>query len=148
MSPAWDVMVATCPSRTSLARIANKWTAMVVIALSDSPKRFGELRSAVAGISGKVLAEILRDLERDGVVSRTAFDQMPPRVDYALTPLGRTLREPLTALARWAETHFDEVLAARDAYDDRQERLLESRRGDGGPGAAAPLPMAGPGTVE
>ncbi|WP_405374320.1 MULTISPECIES: winged helix-turn-helix transcriptional regulator [unclassified Microbacterium] len=126
--PVWNVMLATCPSRTSLARIANKWTAMIVIALSDGPLRFGEVRTAVGGISGKVLADTLRELERDGIVSRTAFDQMPPRVDYALTPLGETLREPLTALGQWAESHIEEVEVARAAYDE------------GSPGAAsAPL---------
>lgn len=118
--PVWNVMLATCPSRTSLARIANKWTAMIVIALSHHPLRFGELREAVGGISGKVLADTLRDLERDGIVTRTAFDEMPPRVDYALTPLGETLREPLTALGRWAEAHIEEVETARDRYDDRK----------------------------
>ena len=91
--PPWNVMVATCPSRTSLARIANKWTAMTVIALSAGRLRFGKLRSAVDGISGKVLAETLRDLERDGIVSRTVYDQMPPRVEYELTDLGHTLGE-------------------------------------------------------
>ncbi|NQD87544.1 helix-turn-helix transcriptional regulator [Paenarthrobacter sp. CM16] len=112
-------MVSTCPSRTSLAKIANKWTAMIVIALSGGPLRFGELREAVDGISGKVLADTLRDLERDGIVSRTAYDQMPPRVEYELTPLGGTLREPLTALGRWAEQHIEDVMSARDAYDER-----------------------------
>ncbi|WP_424935214.1 MULTISPECIES: winged helix-turn-helix transcriptional regulator [Bacteria] len=115
--PAWDVMMASCPSRTSLARIANKWTAMIVIALSDGPLRFGGVRQAVDGISAKVLADTLRDLERDGILTRTPYEQMPPRVDYALTPLGRTLREPLAALARWAETHIEEVEEARAAYD-------------------------------
>ncbi|WP_172323208.1 helix-turn-helix domain-containing protein [Paenarthrobacter sp. CM16] len=117
--PVWNVMVSTCPSRTSLAKIANKWTAMIVIALSGGPLRFGELREAVDGISGKVLADTLRDLERDGIVSRTAYDQMPPRVEYELTPLGGTLREPLTALGRWAEQHIEDVMSARDAYDER-----------------------------
>ena len=117
--PAWNVMVATCPSRTSLARIANKWTAMIVIALSGGPLRFGELRQAVDGISGKVLADTLRDLERDGIVNRTAYDQMPPRVEYELTALGRTLREPLNALGQWAEKHNEDVRAARDSYDTR-----------------------------
>jgi DNA-binding HxlR family transcriptional regulator len=119
VQPTWNVMVATCPSRTSLARIANKWTAMIVIALSHGPLRFGEVRQAVDGISGKVLADTLRDLERDGIVSRTPYDQMPPRVDYELTDLGRTLREPLTALGRWAEAHIEDVERARDAYDGR-----------------------------
>jgi DNA-binding HxlR family transcriptional regulator len=92
---------------------------MIVIALSDGPLRFGTIRQAVDGISGKVLAETLRDLERDGVVTRTAYDEMPLRVEYELTALGRTLREPLTALGLWAEQHIEEVLDARDAYDQR-----------------------------
>ena len=117
--PAWNGMVATCPSRTSLAKIANKWTAMIVIALSGGPLRFGELRQAVDGISGKVLADTLRDLERDGIVDRTAYDEMPPRVEYELTALGQTLREPLTALGRWAEEYIEDVMSARESYDRR-----------------------------
>lgn len=117
--PVWNVMLASCPSRTSLARVANKWTAMIVIALSNGPARFGAIRDRVGGISGKVLADTLRDLERDGLLTRTAYDEMPPRVEYELTPLGLTLREPLTALGRWAERHIEEVLVARDAYDQR-----------------------------
>ncbi len=113
----WNVMLATCPSRTSLARIANKWTAMIVVTLSGGPRRFGEVREAIGGISGKVLADTLRALERDGIVTRTAYDQMPPRVEYELTPLGHTLHDPLAALRRWAETHIAEVETARDAYD-------------------------------
>lgn len=119
--PVWNVMLASCPSRTSLARIANKWTAMIVISLSDGPARFGHIRQAVAGISGKVLASTLRDLERDGIVTRTAYDEMPPHVEYELTALGQTLREPLTALGLWAQQHIEEVLDARDAFDDRAD---------------------------
>ena len=121
--PAWNVMLATCPSRTSLAKIANKWTAMIVIALSNGPQRFGAIRDNVGGISGKVLSETLRDLERDGILTRTSYDQMPPRVEYELTPLGMTLREPLGALGLWAERHVEEVLNARDAYDRRHPRV-------------------------
>lgn len=120
--PEWNVMVATCPSRTSLARIANKWTAMIVIALSGGPLRFGQVRQAVDGISGKVLADTLRDLERDGLLTRTAHDEMPPRVEYELTPLGRSLRDPLTALARWAEAHIEKVEQARADYDRAHEQ--------------------------
>ncbi|TFC57492.1 helix-turn-helix domain-containing protein [Cryobacterium sp. TMB1-7] len=118
-APVWNVMLATCPSRTSVAKIANKWTAMIVITLSDGPARFGAIRESVGGISGKVLSGTLRDLERDGVLTRTAYDEMPPRVEYELTSLGRTLREPLTALGIWAEQHIEAVLDARDAYDQR-----------------------------
>lgn len=122
--PDWDVMVATCPSRTSLAKIANKWTAMIVIALEDGPLRYKAILRAVDGISGKVLAETLRDLQRDGIVTRTAYDVMPPRVDYELTVLGQTLHEPLSALGRWAEEHVQEVMKARESYDDRLDSGL------------------------
>jgi DNA-binding HxlR family transcriptional regulator len=115
--PDWNVLVSTCPSRTSLARIANKWTAMVVIALADRRLRFGELRTVVDGISGKVLTDTLRDLERDGLVERRAYAEVPPRVEYELTALGRTLHEPLLALSRWAEEYIAVVLVARETYD-------------------------------
>lgn len=124
--PEWNVMVATCPSRTSLARIANKWTAMIVMALDPGRLRFGEIREAVGGISGKVLSETLRQLERDGVVSRTAYDQMPPRVEYELTPLGRSLHQPMAALAAWAQDHIEEVEKARKEFDERADALLVS----------------------
>lgn len=92
---------------------------MIVITLSGGPLRFTQLRQRVDGISGKVLTETLRDLERDGIVLRTAHAEIPPRVEYELTPLGQTLREPLTALARWAEAHIEDVERARAAHDDR-----------------------------
>lgn len=117
--PEFNVMTATCPSRTSLARIANKWTAMIVIALSDGRLRFRDLRATVDGISAKVLTDTLRDLERDGLVTRHVHAEVPPRVEYELTALGRTLHMPLEALGRWAEEHIEEVLAAREEYDAR-----------------------------
>ena len=122
-NPPWNIMLASCPSRTSLARIANKWTAMIVIALAGGPLRFGALRAAVDGISGKVLADTLKDLERDGIVRRHAYNEMPPRVEYELTELGRTLSEPLGALGRWAQAHFDEVQQARQQFDSRANEL-------------------------
>ncbi|WP_210579703.1 helix-turn-helix domain-containing protein [Streptomyces sp. GESEQ-4] len=118
--PDFDLMTATCPSRTSLARIANKWTAMVVIALSGGRMRFRDLRTTVDGISAKVLTDTLRDLERDGIVTRHVYAEVPPRVEYELTALGRTLHTPLEALGRWAEQYIEEVLAARDEYDTRR----------------------------
>ncbi|MGW0828101.1 winged helix-turn-helix transcriptional regulator [Streptomyces sp. NPDC002845] len=118
--PDFNVMTATCPSRTSLARIANKWTAMVVIALSSGRMRFRDLRTTVDGISAKVLTDTLRDLERDGLVTRHVYAEVPPRVEYELTSLGRTLHMPLEALGRWAEEHIEEVLAAREEYDTRR----------------------------
>jgi DNA-binding HxlR family transcriptional regulator len=115
--PDWNVLTQTCPSRTSLARIANKWTAMIVIVLGRGRTRFRDLRTAVEGISGKVLTETLRDLERDGLVTRHVFAEVPPRVEYELTELGRTLHGPLAAIGQWAEAHTAEVLQARERYD-------------------------------
>ena len=115
--PDWNVLTKTCPSRTSLARIANKWTAMIVIVLGRGRTRFRDLRAAVEGISGKVLTETLRDLERDGLITRHVFAEVPPRVEYELSELGRTLHGPLSALGEWAEAHIAEVLDARETYD-------------------------------
>jgi DNA-binding HxlR family transcriptional regulator len=118
--PEFNVLTATCPSRTSLARIANKWTAMVVSALGDGRLRFSDLRTKVDGISGKVLTDTLRELERDGLVSRHVFAEVPPRVEYELTALGQTLHAPLRALGDWAEQHIEEVLTARETFDKRR----------------------------
>lgn len=120
--PDWNVFVRTCPSRTSLAEIANKWTAMIVIVLEPAPLRFTEIRTAVDGISGKVLSETLRRLERDGLVERRSYDRMPPHVEYELTALGHSLQAPLDALRVWAEDHIEKVLDAREEYDDRVAR--------------------------
>ncbi|GGM71595.1 putative transcriptional regulator [Lentzea pudingi] len=117
--PDWSVLMASCPSRTSLARIANKWTAMAVSVLGNGRARFGDLKTQLDGISGKVLTETLRDLERDGLITRHVYAEVPPRVEYELTELGLTLHEPLLALCRWAEKHIAEVLINREAYDAR-----------------------------
>src|SRR5690242_836227 len=108
--PDWSVLAATCPSRTSLARIDNKWTARVVTVLGNGRMRFGDLKKEIDGISGKVLTETLRDLERDGLVARHVYAEVPPRVEYELTELGFTLHEPLLVLCRWAEQHIARVL--------------------------------------
>ena len=83
----------------------------------DGPRRFGELKRGV-GITAKVLTQTLRGLERDGLVDRTVYSEVPPRVEYALTPLGESLRGPLEAVREWADEHVHEVLAARDRYDE------------------------------
>jgi DNA-binding HxlR family transcriptional regulator len=133
--PPFNVLLATCPSRTSLARIANKWSAMIVMVLAGGTRRFGDLRTAVDGISGKVLTETLRDLERDGLVQRRVYAEVPPRVEYELTALGHTLHAPLLALGTWAEQHITEVLAAQERYDalpDRRPATRTSPPGTGG----------------
>lgn len=110
----YDVMNPACPSRTVLRHLTDRWTPLVVGALQEGPVRFGELREAIGGVTAKVLTETLRSMERDGLVSRVAYEVMPPRVDYALTDLGRSLIEPLQVLRTWAQEHAADVLAARE----------------------------------
>jgi DNA-binding HxlR family transcriptional regulator len=112
-----DVMCEVCPSRRVLALIADKWTMLILPALQDGPRRNSELMRAVGGVSQKMLTQTLRDLERNGLIERHDYGEIPPRVDYRLTGLGRSLTEPIWALGRWAERHFNEVEAARVAFD-------------------------------
>src|SRR5579875_2802327 len=100
-----------------LSRVGDKWTVLVVSALGDGPKRFNELRKALGSISQRMLTLTLRALERDGLVTRTVFPTIPPRVDYALTRLGRSLLEPVSALESWALKHRAAIAEARARYD-------------------------------
>ncbi|MBZ0303346.1 MAG: helix-turn-helix transcriptional regulator [Anaerolineae bacterium] len=111
-----------CPTRQALDRIADKWTTLVIGLLEDGPLRFSELQRGIGGISQKMLTQTLRTLERDGLVSRTVYPEVPPRVEYELTELGRTLCEPIAAIRRWAEEHIEAVTAAQIAYDQRETR--------------------------
>ncbi|MBO0690634.1 MAG: helix-turn-helix transcriptional regulator [Candidatus Dormibacteraeota bacterium] len=116
---AYDAFMADCPTRQLLESLSDKWLGLLVHALADGPKRHGQLAHKVAGVSQKMLTQTLRTLERDGLVTRTVTASVPVRVDYALTPLGRDLLPVMVAVKRWAETHMDEVNAARRAYDLR-----------------------------
>ena len=100
-----------------LNRIGDKWSVMIVGYLNRRTMRFNELRHAIGGISQRMLTLTLRNLERDGLVTRTVFPEIPPRVEYQLTDLGRTLTEPLEALWQWAGEHQHEVGNARASYD-------------------------------
>jgi DNA-binding HxlR family transcriptional regulator len=102
-----------------LARIGDKWSMLVVMLLSDGPRRFNELRRRIGGISQRMLTMTLRGLERDGLVKRTVYPTTPPRVDYELTALGHSLREPVAALGEWAFSHLDAIQAARSVFDTR-----------------------------
>jgi DNA-binding HxlR family transcriptional regulator len=112
-----DVYDKNCPTRQALDRIADKYTVLVIIFLQHAPRRFSELQRMITGISQKVLTQTLRRLERDGLLTRTVYAEVPLRVEYALTPLGETLIEPLVVLREWAETHIDAVLGAQVSYD-------------------------------
>jgi DNA-binding HxlR family transcriptional regulator len=106
-----------CPTRVVLDRIGDKWTVLVVSALSKGTMRFTELRTRVGGVAPKVLTQTLRALERDGILARKVYAQVPPRVEYTLTPLGRSLAEPIGVIQDWAEEHVSGVLQAREDYD-------------------------------
>jgi DNA-binding HxlR family transcriptional regulator len=113
--------VAACPSRLVLERIADKWTALIIGILAQAERRrFNELRRMIGGISQKMLTQTLRDLERDGLVKRTIYPEIPPRVEYELTPLGRTLCGPLGSITQWAHDHIEEVKRAQSEFDARR----------------------------
>ncbi|KQS56483.1 hypothetical protein ASG17_10885 [Brevundimonas sp. Leaf363] len=118
-SRAPDVFAAQCPTRQMLDRIGDKWTVLVVQTLDGGPVRFSALKRRIDGISQKMLAQTLRLLERDGLVARRVAPTTPVTVDYALTPLGRTLVGALTPLITWSESQMDAVIAARQAFDAR-----------------------------
>jgi DNA-binding HxlR family transcriptional regulator len=101
-----------------LERIGDKWTIMIVGALSRGPMRFNALQRAIPGLSHKMLTVTLRGLERDGLVKRTAYPTIPPRVDYELTPQGLSLHEPLLTLASWARSQRDYIEASRKGFDE------------------------------
>ena len=106
--------------RAILDRIGDKWALLVVATLHDGRMRFTELQRHIPGVSQRMLSLTLRHLERDGLVSRTAYAEVPPRVEYELTSMGRTLMPPAIALAEWAVEHNPEIGVSRAAYDARQ----------------------------
>ena len=110
-------MNAQCLSRVVLSRIADKWTALIIHVLATGTRRYAELQREIGGISQKMLTQTLRGLERDGLVRRTVYPEVPVRVEYALTEAGHTLREPLRALEEWSITHLGDVSASQAAYD-------------------------------
>ncbi|WP_027501947.1 winged helix-turn-helix transcriptional regulator [Rhodococcus sp. UNC363MFTsu5.1] len=116
----WDTR-EDCEVRQILDRIADKWSLLVIALLDRRTLRFTELRREIDGISQRMLTVTLRQLERDGLVRRTVYPVVPPRVDYALTPLGETLHETIQALVSWTEVHQDEVARARAEYDLRAD---------------------------
>ncbi|SHM24512.1 winged helix-turn-helix transcriptional regulator [Actinacidiphila paucisporea] len=114
-----DAYLAACPSRQILDVLANKWTMLVMGALAGGPLRFGELRRRLEGITQKMLTQTLRTLERDGLVTRTVYPTIPPKVQYAATGLGENVTELMRAIRVWSEENINAVLDARDVYDAR-----------------------------
>jgi DNA-binding HxlR family transcriptional regulator len=102
-----------------LARVGDKWSVLVIMLLGDGPRRFNELKRMIGGISQRMLTLTLRGLERDGLVTRTVFPTVPPRVDYELTALGRGLSDPVMKLGEWAKQHLTDIDTARQDFDGR-----------------------------
>jgi DNA-binding HxlR family transcriptional regulator len=119
MSPG--VAASACRARAVLDRIGDKWAIYVADRLGGGPRRFSELLRGIDGITARMLTVTLRGLERDGILTRTVHAAVPPRVDYALTPLGETLREALGQLVIWADAHLPDIEAAQASYDGRSE---------------------------
>ena len=115
--PHPDIFRADCLSRQVLHLIADEWTPLVIYALEEGTMRFGHLLKRIDGISTKMLTQTLRAMERNGLVQRVVYPVVPPVVEYSLTPLGQTLREPMQALRVWAYGHLQEVAQARATYD-------------------------------
>lgn len=116
-----DVYSRNCPSRAVLNLVAGRWTALIIGSMETGPRRFGEIKRQLDGITQKVLTDKLRGLERDGIVKRTVVER-PLEVHYELTPLGLTLIGPLAAIRDWAEEHIDEVKGSRSEYDQDYAR--------------------------
>lgn len=120
-----DAYLAACPSRQILDVLANKWTMLVMGALSGGPMRFGELRRRLDGITQKMLTQTLRTLERDGLITRTVYPTIPPKVEYTATELGESVTALLHAIRVWSEDNINAVLDARDAYDARAAKEIQ-----------------------
>jgi DNA-binding HxlR family transcriptional regulator len=117
----FDVLAAACPTRQVVSRLGDKWTLLVVYALSQQPYRFRELQRAVEGISQRMLTQTLRNLERDGVVHRSVKPTIPPQVTYSLTGLGDSLSGAIAQIRAWAYTNIEDVQTAQKVYDRAHE---------------------------
>ena len=117
----------SCPVREVLNRVGDKWSVFIVGLLADGPKRFSELRRTIEGISQRMLTLTLRGLERDGLVTRTVYPTIPPRVEYQLTELGRTLQKPIQSLAKWAQGNREKIQQSRNRFDARSPAGVQQR---------------------
>lgn len=112
------VFDTSCEGHQLLEKIANKWTILIIYALTQGKKRYSDLKQQIVAISPKMLVQNLRNLERSGLIERKIFPSVPPRVEYSLTPLGESLAEPLAVLGEWAYQHIKEVNLAIEEYDN------------------------------
>lgn len=122
-----DISLSICSYTHVLEIISNKWTALVIYALEDGTIRYGEIKRRIEGISQKMLTQTLKQLERDGLVSRKVTPAVPPIVEYSLTSLGESLIPRMRMLKEWASTHYSEVKIAREEYDIREYGVVVSK---------------------
>jgi DNA-binding HxlR family transcriptional regulator len=122
-----NVYDRSCPAHVIIDHLADKWAVLIIGQLANGTMRFAELRRAVDGISQKMLTVTLRDLERDGLVSRKLYASVPPKVEYSLTPLGASLSDMAGELCHWAEANMEQILRARQNFDNRTERGVVRR---------------------
>ena len=130
-------LLSGCRAREVLHRVGDKWSVFVIDRLGQGSMRFSELRRGIDGITGRMLTVTLRGLERDGLVSRTIHPVIPPRVDYELTPMGRTLLQTIEQLIDWADSHVADIYAAQAAYDARHTQDAADAPSAGDPEIAA-----------
>lgn len=118
-----DVYSADCPTRQILDRVGDKWAVLILLLLREEPMRFNRLRRTIEGISQKMLSQVLKSLERDGLIKRRVIATVPVTVEYSITPLGQTLAAAVDPLRDWAEENLKEVLAAQRRYDAQQKQV-------------------------
>jgi DNA-binding HxlR family transcriptional regulator len=118
-----NAYAADCPTRQILDRVGDKWAVLILLLLRDEPMRFNALRRAIEGISQKMLAQVLRSLERDGLIKRRVIATVPVTVEYSILPLGATLAAAVDPLRDWAERNLKEVLAAQRRYDAQRKSM-------------------------
>lgn len=116
-----ELFDTSCAGHQMLEQLANKWMVLIIYALTQGKKRYSELRQQIVGVSPKMLIQNLRNLERCGLIEREVYPTVPPRVDYSLTPLGKSLAEPLAVLGEWSYRHILDVKAAMENYDNDPE---------------------------
>ena len=118
-----NAYAANCPTRQILDRVGDKWAVLILLLVRDEPMRFNALRRAIEGISQKMLSQVLKSLERDGLIRRRVIATVPVTVEYSITPLGATLSNAVDALRDWAENNLKEVLNAQRRYDAQRSAL-------------------------
>ena len=118
-----NAYAANCPTRQILDRVGDKWAVLILLLVRDEPMRFNALRRAIEGISQKMLSQVLKSLERDGLIRRRVIATVPVTVEYSITPLGATLSKAVDALREWAESNLKEVLNAQRRYDAQRKAM-------------------------